>query len=364
MSMQTLAVILGLLLLGAIIWIFSLRKERDKYLIQYKPTKEERDRLQEKVASLSKKLETSDKEPVERVALKEDGAIAEKKEKPEKAKKAASEESAKLKEVKEENYRLKQDNKELRKNLKERDSADSGIQKDLIAARESSSELQKELDSAQTRLRLLERDLETRKADEIKPKVEELEMDPSSETEERLRKDIDRINEKWRATREELDGYKRNFRAEIEAAKQEYAEANKAVRKDLGHARRLAAQSKKRADNNHRIFLIARSQLLLAEQQLLAMDPSYKPVLTLATSDSGIEDKLNKFITQSARHDKAVEEAQKSAARVAELEALLGERGVQAPEAAPDELKADLEALRFDSKEMAALDSGWDLDGL
>ncbi|MFA5624359.1 MAG: hypothetical protein WC966_04815 [Bradymonadales bacterium] len=364
MSMQTLAIILAIVLVGAIIWIFSLRKERNKYLEVYQPTKRERDRLQEEVESLNKKLEARDK-PSQRDSKEDVKAKSETKDK--KDSKKQSEDSAKLKEVKEENYRLKQDNKDLRRSLKERDSADSDVQKDLIAARETASDLQRELDAAQTRLRLLEREAAQRSADDVRPKDAQAEAEQNGELENKLRSDIDHIHEKWRATREELDSLKKSFRDDVQSAKQEFIEANKAVRRELGQAKRLLAQSKKRADNNHRIFLIARSQLLLAEQQLMAIDPSYKPILPLATSDSGIEDKLNKFVTQTARHDKAVEEAAKSEARVRELEALLRERGIEPTTAgavASDEIQEKVLASIDLDDELSGLDDGWDLDDL
>ena len=99
----------------------------------------------------------------------------------------------------------------------------------------------------------------------------------------------------------------------------------RAFKEENQQLKRQLQQSKTRADNNHRIFLIARAQLMLVEKRLALFDAGYKPV-ALGTSSVAIDETIKKFLTQDVRESRAsaevIERDRKINALVSEIKTL------------------------------------------
>ena len=116
-----------------------------------------------------------------------------------------------------------------------------------------------------------------------------------------------------------MAGFKRDFKEQLSAAKAEVADSNRDIRKELETAQRQMQQSKKRADNNHKIYIIARAQALLAEKRLLKHEPDYKPIVALPTSNEAIDEVIKKFVTYDAREHRASQDILSKEQAIGEL---------------------------------------------
>lgn len=209
--------------------------------------------------------------------------------------------------LKEKNYNLSRDNDSLRSDVRSNASSTEQDQHELIDLREKNASLTSQLREVSAKLKDLEKVQET----QAKPveKIEAQDAAPvvSDDSEEltQLQKENASLSSSLRDVRGELASFKRDFKAQLEHAKAETAESNKSIRKELLAAQKSAAQSKKRADNNHQIYLIARSQLMLAEKRILSLDPSYRPQYPLPVNNDAIDETIKKFVSFNARESRA-----------------------------------------------------------
>jgi len=318
-------------LLLAIVRIAMLRKDRDKYLFGYKPLKTERDKLAEEVERLCRCLPESTKEAAPKAAVKAEVKKAPKAAGTEKVSDGNAQASAdlvqRIKEVKtenaklkEDNYRLKTDNKALRQQSRDRNASTDENQRHIVDLRTQRDDIQTSLATAQTTISQLEKALADGKAKQVVHAAHEAENNTSEEDSESLKRENAQLAATLKDVRGELAGFKKEHRAQLDEARREIAQSNKSLHQDLNHATQQMQQSKKRADNNHKIYLIARAQLLLAEKRLTQLDASYKPIMTFATSASGIDELIKKFVTLDTREGRASVDVLTKDRQIAKLE--------------------------------------------
>ena len=329
-TMQILLFVALVVIIVCVYFIIVLRRERDKYLFKLKPIESEKNRLVDEVNRLKIKAD----EPITVPSKKggnENKSAKKNAKKPEKS--LANIDVSELKEknrtleseitrLKEQNYNLSQDNKSLRKDIKDNNEADQNEQREVITLRESQSLLQADLDAANTRITELEKQITQAKSD-TKPDAPTDAVQSTPEDAERL-ESLNRENASLQASlkdvRGELAAFKRDYRTELDAAKKEVADSNRALRKDLSDAQRQMQQSKKRADNNHKLYLIARAQTLIAQKRLAALDPSFKPIIALPVKNNAIEEIVKKFSAFDAREKRASDEVIKLNEKIRLLE--------------------------------------------
>ncbi len=326
-------------LLAAVVGIIIINTKCNKYLLTYKPIKSENEKLKEANDSLKKKLEAA---TTENATMKADKKSAKKASKADaKASKAAAAEVKPVSELeqklekakdelaslKEENYRLKQDNKDLRKDAKERRNSDDSDARALVTLRDERDEAKVELNKANARITDLEKKLSEaiKSAHSSVDDAKKVETPDQCADVERLQKENASLTASLKDVRVELSEFKKGYREQLDEAKKEIALEVKSIRDESAQVKRQLQQSKTRADNNHKIFLIARAQLMLAERKLMQLDSSYKP-LVLGTSSSAIDDTIKKFLTQEARESRSgadiIERDKKIAALKEEIESL------------------------------------------
>ena len=296
-----------LILIFMSIYTWRVHTERDKYLFKLEPMKRENEKLKEQLTKARLTSDVTDDENTN------DNNKKSKKSKKSKAKldpvtTQNNEEIQSLKseisKLKERNYSLDQDNKSLRRDIHDHNQSNTDDQKEIVSLRESNSDLNTELQSAKSRIAELEAQLkdasespvtqpQSESSDDDKKKIAGLEKENSS------------LNASLKDVRAELASFKRDFKTEVDNAKKEVAQSNNKLKKDLATAQKQLQQSKKRADNNHHIYIIARSQLLLAEKRLQLHEPNYKSAIPLPTSNEAIEETIKKFVTFDARENRA-----------------------------------------------------------
>lgn len=209
--------------------------------------------------------------------------------------------------LKEKNYNLSKDNEQLRSDVRSNVSSSAQEQREIIELRESRDSMSVELTEAKAKVSELEKMLEASKREPAeKESIAEVPvLNADSERVKQLECENVSLSASLKDVRGELAGFKRDFKAQLDAAKAEVADSNRMLKKELSNAQRLMAQSKKRADNNHQIYLIARAQMLLAEKRLKMHDPSYKPVMVLPAGNEAIEEVIKKFVSMDARESRA-----------------------------------------------------------
>lgn len=349
MDYQALFIISLIVLVGLIVYIVGLRKDRDKYLFSFKPIKTERDKLREELENTNKKLSVLSGESstaLAAVSRKQEEKSDKKSDKKSQKKSDKAEvrvENAdlalKIKELKadnaklkEDNFRLKNDNKALRTDLRSNSASNEEDQRLLVELRETRDEAKLEAELLKAKYAELAKQLrELRDAPQVNVENKsEQEQETKQKQLESLERENARLTANLRETRGDLSDLKRDFQAQLSEAKKEFADAQRSMRKEEQVLVRQMQQSKKRADNNHKVFLIARAQLLLAEKRLRQYDETYASVFNLATNNSAIDEIVKKFITMDARES------------IASRDVLLKDQQIEALKAENDTLKKQL----------------------
>lgn len=288
------------------IYTYSLFKERDKYLLAYKPIQRERDNLKEELDRL-KALNTSAK-------ANDNADKSSKADKSCKSDNDCDSETADLREkikslkadlakLREENFSIRKDNKSMRMQLKDHaDNNDSG-QRELADLRSLNDDLENELKIAKQQIASLEKRVSDTAAEKTAESTEKTAQDEAAL--DRLQKDNASLAASLKDVRSELASYKRDFKSQLDAAKKSLADANQPIKKDLARANKLSEQAKKRASNNHKIYLIARAQVVLLEKKLQTLDPSYVPEIMFPVTNEAIDEMVKKIDTADARASKA-----------------------------------------------------------
>lgn len=292
-----------------VIYAFHVSKERDKCLLAYSPLKRKFDNLQEEYDKYKtqNQISSTDKN------VSKDGAATKKSDSTE----AKDEQSvalgdkikalkAEISKLKEDNFNVKKDNKALRQELKSNLQNNDSGQRELVDLRALNADLSSELSAAQAQIKNLEKQLLEQSESSVEVKNEQ-----NVETTEQivlLKKENSALQASIKDVKGELSAYKRDFKSQLDAAKKELFDANQPIKKDLARANRLCEQAKKRASNNHKIYLIARAQLILAEKKLAALDPNYIPNPALPVSYEAIDELVKKIDTLGARENKASED--------------------------------------------------------
>ena len=291
------------------IYTYSLFKERDKYLLAYKPIQRERDNLKEELDRL-KALNTSAKandnadksskaDNADKSCKSDNDCDSETADLREKIKSL----KADLAKLKEENFSIRKDNKSMRMQLKDHaDNNDSG-QRELADLRSLNDDLENELKIAKQQIASLEKRVSDTAAEKTAESTEKTAQDEAAL--DRLQKDNASLAASLKDVRSELASYKRDFKSQLDAAKKSLADANQPIKKDLARANKLSEQAKKRASNNHKIYLIARAQVVLLEKKLQTLDPSYVPEIMFAVTNEAIDEMVKKIDTADARASKA-----------------------------------------------------------
>ena len=317
-TMQIVLVVALVVLIVCIYFIIVLRRERDKYLFKLKPIESEKNRLVDEVNRLKIKADepvsVSDKNVVGIKKSDKKSAKKNKKSTPEVSVDDLKEKTrtleAEVTRLKEQNYSLSQDNKSLRKDIKNNSEADQNEQREVISLRESNSNLQSSLQAANARITELEKQIsqnsDTPKADA--PAQESPKTPDNADNIDELTRENASLQASLKDVRGELAAFKRDYRTELDAAKKEVADSNRALRKEDLVAQRQMNQSKKRADNNHKLYLIARAQTLLIQKKLAALDPSAKLPIALPVKNDAIDEIVKKVAAFDAREKHASDE--------------------------------------------------------
>ena len=221
--------------------------------------------------------------------------------------------------LKEKNYSLEQDNKSLRKDIIENNQSNNDDQKEIVTLRESNNDLTSELQAAKKQLADLEKQIADNKAETPAPQPASSNPEDAQKIES-LEKENASLNASVKDLCAELATFKRDFKNEVDNAKKEVADSNRDLKKSLVIAQRQIQQSKKRADNNHQLYLIARAQMLLAEKRLLIHEPNYKSPVPLPTSNEAIAETIKKIVTFDARESRASHDLVKLNEKVKALE--------------------------------------------
>ncbi len=301
-----------ILLVTLLIWHVIKITKLNKLLANYFPMKSKCEKLAEENSALKLKYEN---EPVKKDNKKSDKQSKKNVKKEEHDSPVVSELNDKIKSLKEDNARLKErnyslskDNETLRKDVRANVSSSELDQRELLDLREAKEKLSASLDDAQGKIAALEKKL----SDNAEAEKNAPQQPSSTEDVEKitaLEKQKISLEASLKDVRSELASMKRDFKDRLEAAKtaakNEVADSSNALKKELNDAVRSMQQAKKRADNNHKIYLIARAQMLLAEQRLSKLDADYKPIVALPVGNDAIDDVVKKFMTMDARENRA-----------------------------------------------------------
>lgn len=331
MDYQVLFVITLVALVAVAIFAVVQYRDRDKYLFRCKPLERDCEKLKEENEKLRLRLpaEVSEKRPEK----KADAKSEKKAEKPtaEKRKADVSELTSRVAELKkdvsrlkEENFNLKKDNKSLRQEMRENRASNTTDQREIVALREKASDLEELLNEARARIKTLETAKPAQEDPVAVDAIVEARPEDVARISELERENVS-LSSSLKDVRGELASFKRDFRNQLDAAKQEVAESNRGLRRDVSRAVRQAEQSKKRADNNHKIYLIARAQLQLVERRLMGYEPEYTPLRVLPVSDEAIDESVKKFVTRDARETRAASSLPELERRVAEQASRIAE---------------------------------------
>ncbi len=322
-NMNLLEVILGCVALFCIFMLIMARIDKNKLVDTLAAMKSENKKLKDDLEDHKKKALKADKS--DKRSDKD-----EKKEKPKESEDSAAIAELKdaikglkgeLSKVKEKNYNLTKDNESLRKDIRVNAASNEQDQREIVALREAKVDLTASLDSANARIS----DLEKKLAEQSEKETPAAAPEPVSSEKDIARiADLEREKASLAASlkevRAELGVFKRDFRAEVDSAKKEALESTRAMRKDLSSAQRQLDQARKRADSNHKVYLIARAQMLLAEKRLQALDPSYRPIIVLPSSNDAIDELLKKFAALDAREKRAAADASELNDKIKSLE--------------------------------------------
>ena len=299
-------VVTAILLVAFVIYYIFQKKAYDKILFDYKPLKLKYENLRMDYDKLRQSLPKDSN----------DGTASGKKGKKASKKKdtapvaAVQELRDRIHSLEEDNSRLKKknydlalDNKKLRGENKTRANGDKSGQREILALRDEKASIQLALEQAENRCKSLE--AQYREATQSRTEA-------PSDTSEALaaaEREKEALAASLKDVRAELANMKREFRNEVDEAKREAqnksADAGRDARKELDGMRRALEQARKRADNDHKVYLIARSQLRLVEQKLMALDESYRPLPGMPVKDDAIDEYVKKFMTTEARENRA-----------------------------------------------------------
>lgn len=314
-------VVLILLVIFVVYYVYKI-KSYDKLLYDYKPLKQKYDKLAEDHERLKLKAESESgvKTPAKKEknpekskskgsksqSSQESPVVADLQEKV----KNLEEENAKLKEK---NYNLSKDNKTLRKDARTSNESTEQDQHELLELREAKKDLTASLESAKSQIAVLEK-LISEASDNTAKQADNAVDAPADDNKknEKLERENAALKVELKDVRGELDAFKRDFKAQVDEAKKAVADSNRALKNDVAKAERIMQQSKKRADNNHKIYLIARAQMMLAEKRLMMFDANYKSPMALPTSNEAIDEVIKKLNTVNARQSKISEKESSS----------------------------------------------------
>ncbi len=339
MNYQVLCLVFLVLLAALAIYTHHVYRERDKYLFNYKPVCRERDNLKEELGKI-KALSQSDESAIKKDDAGDKDAPAEAARLRDKIKSL----KADIAKLKEENYNFRKDNKSLRQDIKDRAQSNDFGQREIVDLRALNEDLEAELRIAKDQVKALEQRAADISAGAAPAEKTEASVE-DKETIAVLQKENASLQATLKDVRGELASYKRDFKARLDEAKKALYEANQPIKKEMARAGKLSEQAKKRASNNHKIYLIARAQLILAEKKLAVLDPSYKPTLPLPVSNDAIAEMVKKIDTMGARASKASNDAQDMQKTVSSLQARV------------DALRDDNEKLEAENRALKAIEA-------
>jgi len=316
-------IIIAVLAITVFVYLWqSAQRKANRFADTYEKIERERDHLKDELhKAKSRAAEQKSKAPEPEEGKKKDAK---------KGKEEKSPEYVELKKVKEENFRINKELKDLRKDLRERDSSSGEAQRAIIEAKEETERLRRELEEANKRVRLIEEDRAERAEEEgvVQAKAEAAPAAPVVVDNTAANEEIERLRKELKRAQADVSDLRKELRSAAQAARAEAANAANAVKKDLRNAKRQMAAVSKRAENNHKVFLITRSQLMLTEQRLSGLDPAFKASVPIDASANGIEEALKMLQTREAREAKQREDNARLSAKVGAFEAALKERGV------------------------------------
>lgn len=325
MSMESMTpLIISLLFLAALLaYAIYLYRDRDRYLFLCKPLTLERDKLKEELERLKRSLPAQEnnannyekgKTPKNVKLQQHDENATTSGELIQRIKTLKSE----IAKIKEENFNLKKDNKTLRQEARDNRDANAADQRETVALREQNANLELALNAAQVQIKTLENLKKELENSETQSKIQ----DSAQNTEQNasLVKEKLALEASLKNLRAELGSLKKDFNAQLDAAKNEIAQSNKSLKKSLANAQRQAELARQNANNNHRIYLVARAQMMLAERKLSLLDPCYKPILPLPAGRDAIDDTIKKLQSMQARDERAIQESSALHDRIRELE--------------------------------------------
>ncbi len=328
MDKDLILLIVGVVAIISVIMVIFTRIDKNKLLDSIAPLKAENRKLKDELEAQKKKALKSEAPKKDKHSDKDREDKKDKgKDVPDSAAVAELKETIKglkeeLSKVKDKNYNLSKDNESLRKDIRSNAASNEQDQREIVSLREAKVDLTASLESANARIADLEKKVAEMNENAAAPA-------PAAEAVS-SEKDLARIAELEREkaslaaslkdVRAELGVFKRDYRAELDGAKKEAQETARAIRKDLASLQRQLDQARKRADSNHKVYLIARAQMLLAEKRLQALDSSYRPVLALPASNEAIDELLKKLAALDAREKRAAADASELNDKIKSLE--------------------------------------------
>ena len=354
-------------LAGVLIYLVIVKKESNRYLTAYRPVKNERDKLKEENASLQKKLDAAQADvtssKAERKANKKNMKTAAKVDDSAKDKDVAeleqkmSQQKSEIARLKQENFDLRRENKDLLKDKQAHGEGSAESARMIVELRDARDQAKDALERANARIADLEKE-KTRtnqdKAEDAEKAVAQAENDKRVE---QLERDKSALEQQMKAVKSDLSECKQEYRDKLEDAKKEWSRETKSLKEDQEKRKRQLQQSKTRADNNHRIFLIARAQMMLVEKRLSRFDATYKPV-ALGTTSTAIDETIKKFLTHDLRESRASADVIERDRKINDLVAEIQTLKTQLAEAQKVSKATELsKAIEEDSKKSNSIES-------
>lgn len=316
MNYQIGFIITAILLVAFIIFYIYKRRDYNKMLFGYKPLKLKYDNLKDEFDRLQAHASTPPKEREKHHASKKDKTDSAEVRALNDKIRALKDDNAKLKEK---NFNLSRDNDQLRLASKDKKIVDDHEQREIVALRDEKSELEGALEKAKQQLKTFE---DAKRAAEY---GREDNANRSDETLDALKRENASLVNALKEVRAELSTLRHEEKAQIadaiKATSEQSGVAERALKKDLASAQKLVSQAKKRADNNHKIYLIARSELQLVEEKLMTYDATYRPFQDLPVKNHAIDEFVKKFLTFEARENKASRDVLQKDRVIRDLEA-------------------------------------------
>lgn len=300
-------------LVGVLVYLVIVKKESNRYLTAYRPVKNERDKLKEENASLQKKLDAAQADvtsiKAERKANKKNMKVAAKVDDSAKDKDVSeleqkiAQQKSEMAKLKQENFDLRRENKDLLKDKQAHGEGNAESARMIVELRDARDQAKEALERANAKIADLEKEKTHAHQDKTEDKTAAAQAENDKRAEQ-LERDKTALEQQIQAVKRELSECKQAYRDKFEDAKKEWSRETKSLKDDQEKLKRQLQQSKTRADNNHRIFLIARAQMMLVEKRLARFDATYKPV-ALGTSSTAIDETIKKFLTHDLRESRA-----------------------------------------------------------